>query len=160
MNMVAKGRPEASISSCSAGCKPARAISTPGRTQAVRARASASTITSVDMGQGVGIARRRRDRPRLAGDGRGGEIGGKGHIDRAQVIESLGDQPLGLIGDILRRHHRMGADDRLGHAAEQVIFAVSQRVVHQGARFLDRDIGRADQVKDAGDVRHRRRRRH
>ena len=54
MNMVAKGRPEASISSCSAGCKPARAISTPGRTQAERARASVSTITSVTWAKASG----------------------------------------------------------------------------------------------------------
>lgn len=60
----------------------------------------------------------------------------------------FGDQPLGLIGDVLRRHDRRGTYERLGHAAKQVILSISQRMMHDGSRSLGRHSRHADQLKD------------
>ena len=84
--------------------------SSPGRMQAVRAPSQGrENRLGRPPAEHVRIARRRLARFGPAEDRLVGGVQGKGHVDRSAMIQRLGNQPLGFIGDVLRRQDGAGA---------------------------------------------------
>jgi hypothetical protein len=51
------------------------------------------------------------------------------------------------VGDILRMHDRMRADNRLGHPLKEVVFPIAESVVHHCAASLDAHRGGTDEME-------------
>jgi hypothetical protein len=93
------------------------------------------------------IASRRIQRLRTADDHVVREIRWKGHIDRPAMIEHLGDQPLGLVGNVLRRDDCARAFNGFRHFTKEIKLTITQCVMHQRAARLRRPVRHTNQVK-------------
>jgi hypothetical protein len=149
INIVAMGRPEASVTAVACAPRSQREIQ--------NARQNAGGFRRVDS---IGDCRhgslernwvslRNVCRSRGAGDDRESRvIEGKRHIDWATVIEGRCDQSLGLRDTVVRGHDRSCTDQWLGHLVKEIELAVAQRVMNEAMRLLLSGGRHADQMED------------